>query len=327
MYLKRILYIGCVLSVFVSHNALGQFYKSGVDSSYIHNIESKWVLGGQFGSFQNSLRFSDPTQELTFELTSNVQPTVGIFVKYKKLPGLKVSIPVSSDNDSTQITSKGLNIGIHLNPIQGIIGDIYYSRLKRYNYSDIRNDLTFVVPVADVKTSNFAINGYYVLNHKKFSYKHAFAVGQRQIKKQGSWLFGLSFNSTSQEKESILFEGQELLFQKSDFQSIEALQVAILAGYAYNWIFGKKKNGFISAGAFFGPNFHQGDIRYLSLEDDSFSGSNLSAKVLLSGGLKMNSGLQILFKFFFNDYGYSLPTIDLRNELFDGELSIVKYLH
>lgn len=312
---------------FTSFHSNAQFLSNTINEEYIQPIDSKMIIGGQIGTFQvvNTFQIESPATELGFE--SNVQPTIGGYFKYKKLPGVKIAFPIGSEPDGNETTTKGFNLGLHFNPAQNVVADLYYSRLSRFNFVPNATDRNSSIPFNDVKTTNIALNAYYILNSDKFSYKNAFCVGQKQIKNAGSWMAGIGLNSTGLEKtQSITKDSLETFPNKIDFENISAIQAAILFGYVHNWKLGSKGKGFISAGMFMGPNFHSGNISYIELAEEKFSGINYTAKALLSAGIRSTKGTQIQFKVFFNDYGYSLPGVDLRNRIVDGELSVVRYI-
>lgn len=322
----RYFLLSCFVLVLSLCHLDAQFLDNSIDPEYIEKIPSKWVIGGQIGTFKDTRTLEHSDELYQYELASNVQPTIGVFLKYKNWPDVKIAFPISSEADSIEAKSTGFNISIHLNPVQNIIADLYYSKLKGYNFSDPSIRPERFTPYNNISTQNIAFNSFYIFNAEKFSFKHAFNVGQIQIKNAGSWMGGLTINSTSQEKTSQFFDVALPAIQLSDFESITAFQVALVAGYAQNWIFGKKQRGFMSLGMFFGPNFHKGTTRYIDLPEDQFQGVNYTAKFLFSTGFRLDNMLQLQFKVFYNDYGYSLKEVDLRNVLLDGELSIVKYL-
>lgn len=302
-----------------------QFFSSDLDAEYIELQESRFVIGGQILTFEDSRTLESGDEALKYELASNTPGAIGLFFKYKNWPSVKISFPINSDSKSREINSKGFKLGVHLNPVQNIVADIYYSKLSQFNHYD--NDSEFLTAVPDMSTTNLALNGYYIFSSDKYSYKHSFSVGQRQLKSAGSWMLGLSMNSTAQQKEEKLITEKSLFFQRTDFSDVSAIQAAVLFGYGHNFILGKNKRGFIGLGIFAGPNFHTGKIDYIELAEENFSGISYSYTSIVSGGAKFKNNLQLQFKVFVNDYGYGIPDAELRTGVSEAELSIVKYIY
>lgn len=297
---------------------------SKMDNEFIQKVDSKLIIGGLISTFQDTRELM-AADGVGYKLKSNLPGAIGLFFKYKNWPSVKLTVPIPTETEGNEVSTKGLRLGVHISPAQNVVVDLYYSNLSEFNQLTL--DEKQVAPLGDVSSKNIALNAYYIFNGSKFSYKHSFSVGQRQLKSAGSWMLGLSFNLTRQEKTTSVFQNQDRLLQLMDFTEISGTQISILGGYAHNWILGAKKKGFLSLGFFLGPNFNSGNINYSALPEDDFSSLNYSATSIVSGGVNFDNGLLLQFKVFTNDYGYRIPDVDLRSDLLEGELSLVKYVN
>lgn len=301
-----------------------QLLSNEIDSSYIATVESEWRIGVNIGTFQDIREFKHSDDLYNHELSTTVEPTLGLILKYKKWPTVKVAIPTPSDN-TTEAKTKGFRLSVHANPVQSIVMDVYYNRLKGYNYINLLDIDENTIGYDNLRARNFAVNAFHIFNSDRYSNKHGFDMGQDQLKNAGSWIVGTAVNLTYQKKTARLFKpaGRELAL--AEFSRIRAFQLAVLGGYAHNWLLGKRKRGFVSFGMFMGPNYHTGNISYLDLASDDFSGTSYAARFQFGIGHKSKRRTHFVFKVLGSFYGYSLPEVDLINRLIDGELRIVKY--
>ncbi len=320
-YMLLLTFLIFILSIDLS----AQFFSDNLNSEYIELQESRFIFGGQILTFEDSRILESGDEGLKYELASNAPGAIGLFFKYKNWPSVKLSFPLNSDIDGGEINSKGFKLGIHINPVQNFVADIYYNKLSQFNqYND---DDLFLATVPDMATSNISVNSYYIFSADKYSYKHAFSVGQRQLQSAGSWMLGLTLNRTKQDKEQKLINEKSVFFQRTDFTDVKAAQAAILFGYGHNFIFGRNKKGFFGFGLFMGPNFHSGTIEYVELDEEQFSGIDYTITSIVSGGAKFDNGMQVQLKVFVSDYGYGIPDASLRTGLTEAELSIIKYIY
>lgn len=91
-----------------------------------------------------------------------------------------------------------------------------------------------------IRSYMIGINGYYIFNHKRFSYPAAYAQSTVQKKSCGTWKVGMSFDL-----HELKFNYKELpqdipLSNDLKFKKNKYWNLSVSAGYAYNWVF--KKN-------------------------------------------------------------------------------------
>jgi hypothetical protein len=84
-----------------------------------------------------------------------------------------------------------------------------------------------------LKVSNIA--GYYIFNHRRFSFPAAFTQSYIQRRSAGSWLAGFSYQGGS------IKSNKELKERNADAPevNISVGHFGIGGGYAYNWVLGK----------------------------------------------------------------------------------------
>ena len=87
----------------------------------------------------------------------------------------------------------------------------------------------------NLKVANLA--GYYVFNHRRFSYPAAFTQSYLQRRSAGSWLLGLSYQGGTIESREELKERDP---DAPDFR-IKIGRLGVGGGYGYNLVLGKNK--------------------------------------------------------------------------------------
>ena len=159
---------------------------------------------------------------------------------------------------------RGIGVGMAINPYKwsGVYKDYefnfnyYSSRLSidaSYQRSttlagDIeRGDNYSRLESGDVTLKVLNVAGYYVFNHRRFSYSAAFTQSYIQRRSAGSWLAGISYQGGSIETTDALKERLRVGEQSSGMRNPNAPDTRIYighfgigGGYGYNWVLGKK---------------------------------------------------------------------------------------
>ncbi|MBO4906896.1 MAG: DUF4421 family protein [Bacteroidaceae bacterium] len=148
---------------------------------------------------------------------------------------------------------RGIGVGVAINPYKwsGVYKDYefnfnyYSSRLSldaSYQRSttlagDIeRGDVDSRLESGDVTLKVFNVAGYYVFNHRRFSYSAAFTQSYIQCRSAGSWLAGISYQGGSIETTDALKERNP----NAPDTRIYIGHFGIGSGYGYNWVLGKR---------------------------------------------------------------------------------------
>ena len=105
-----------------------------------------------------------------------------------------------------------------------ILGDIEYGNEEKSMES------------GDVAMKMLNVVGYYIFNHRRFSYSAAFTQSYIQRRSAGSWLAGFSYQGGSIETTEELKERAPNVPETCIYLG----HFGIGGGYAYNWVIGKK---------------------------------------------------------------------------------------
>ena len=115
-------------------------------------------------------------------------------------------------------------------------------KLKKVNgFDEIPSKHFYNYPVTGVKADIMSYSGYYVFNHRKFSYPAAYNQSTMQRKSCGSPMLGIGFS-----KQKLEFDYTKLppeltedgkIIDELKFDKINYKYFYVSGGYAYNWVF------------------------------------------------------------------------------------------
>ena len=114
--------------------------------------------------------------------------------------------------------------------------DASYHRSTTLSGDIKRGDYSGHLAKEGVKLKMANLAGYYVFNHRRFSYPAAFTQSYIQRRSAGSWLAGISYQGGS-------IETTEELKQRTPNAPDLKIHIGLLGlggGYGYNWALGKK---------------------------------------------------------------------------------------
>ena len=133
----------------------------------------------------------------------------------------------------TEITTRKTLWNGGLQSFKGYYLDNIDDYIKNWNTDDS-------VPVRpDITTFSLAVNGIYVMNHNKFSFKAAYSNSEWQHRTAGSWLFGGYFAAYGVSGDSSLIP-HNLVNNFPVFDSLQTLgsfTLGGIAGYTRTWVF------------------------------------------------------------------------------------------
>ena len=227
-------------------NYLDSSVIKSVDSNYIAVPKKPWQLIVRHKIDQMRITMhsvvddDDVFLDWTPTVVTNAANSVGLWLGYRGY-GLGYSFSVSKHSDyNFTIGAVGVSYGINL-------------RLRTINTKDLNADVFLKVkkPIdkeeAEGMNGNFdielyepirvhslVIDGYYMFNHKRFSYAAAYDQSNEQIRSAGSFMVGALWNAMSVRYNSD--KNTSLVDMMKNVGAFKIRQGSIGAGYAYNWV-------------------------------------------------------------------------------------------
>ena len=209
-----------------------RYYKTPYDTNYVVRPEGRLTL---------KLRLSQSGNSFHAKGTVN-----GIHSKADLRTSNKTTISVGA-------TYRGISAALAVNPAK--LGGFYNDYEMNLNYYSSRLSLdasyqrsgTLAGDIerdngngrlesGDVTMKMLNVAGYYVFNHRHFSYPAAFTQSYVQRRSAGSWLAGISYQGGSIETTDEL----KARVPNSPDTRIYIGHFGIGGGYAYNWVLRKK---------------------------------------------------------------------------------------
>lgn len=205
--------------------AARMYYNTHVDTNYVARPDCRWILelsanvsGAEIEArgIQDGIRYES-------ELRSAEKETFSLSVAYR---GFAVGVSLNPAHMHGRDNDFELNLSSYGNRIGG---EIVYHSAKTFSGSVNTERLEGVVNSGLVDQTILSVNGYYVFNHRRFSYPAAFARSYLQLRSAGSWMLGLSFW-----KSSIEVGQSEALGNEP--HRMRLLQAGAGGGYGYNFV-------------------------------------------------------------------------------------------
>lgn len=201
------------------------YYRTKVDTNYITRPDSKWIVKLRANLSGAEIATQGMLDEVQYKsvLNSAEKETFSISVAYRGL-GLGLSVNPAhlhgKDNDLE------FNLSSYSNKIGG---EVTFHSAKTFSGTVTMDDVENYVGCGLVSHTILSANGYYVFNHRRFSYPAALSQSYHQLRSAGSWMLGLSFWGGS-----IKVEQSEALNNQSF--NLYLTQIGIGGGYGYNLV-------------------------------------------------------------------------------------------
>ncbi len=201
-----------------------RYRRADIDTAYIMRPQTKWTLIARLnvsGSTIEAEGNNDGQHFFRSEMNSDYKSTLCAGVSYL---GLSLSMALNPAKLLGKYKDYELNFQSY-SPRYGF--DIAYQDAHNftgwYSVDGERQDFSTSADVFKLRTLN--VNGYYVFNHRRFSYPAAFAHSYIQRRSAGSFLLAASGQGQHGNQSD---DGQALNFKMTN--------IGIGAGYGYNYV-------------------------------------------------------------------------------------------
>ena len=162
--------------------------------------------------------------------------SLGLWFGYRGY-GLGYSVNLNKRSD-TYFTigavgsSYGINLRLRTFGMTEFNGDIYL-KTKNPDQELLNGNYDFEI-LEPIRVHSLIIDGYYMFNHKHFSYAAAYDQSAIQVRSAGSLMVGAMWNAMSVRYNSD--KNAALVSLMRDVGAFKVRQGSIGAGYAYNWV-------------------------------------------------------------------------------------------
>ena len=162
--------------------------------------------------------------------------SLGLWFGYRGY-GLGYSVNLNKRSD-TYFTigavgsSYGINLRLRTFGMTEFNGDIYL-KTKNPDQELLNGNYDFEI-LEPIRVHSLIIDGYYMFNHKHFSYAAAYDQSVFQKRSAGSLMAGLMYNYTHIDYASDL--NGDIIYMMDGLGRVKLWQGSVGVGYAYNWV-------------------------------------------------------------------------------------------
>lgn len=214
-----------------------------IDSLYIAPFEQKFSIQASVSNkFLSLSQEYDAKSMRNFSLLPNTPVNIGLGFSWKNL-SMSGSYGFQFLRDKTKGRTRSFDFQYHYYARKFVI-DLFLQNYRGYNKVYEDDDETYI-RASDVQMTQYGAHGMYVFNNRKFSYKAAYNLSEKQIKSAGGFLLGGSvFQSRIRSDSTLVLRHNKN--QQDNFQ------FGVNGGYGYTWVI--KKHYFISGSMTVGVN-------------------------------------------------------------------------
>ncbi len=222
---------------------------SKIDTNYIEDLSDNLNLFVYGKTKYKRFGIENKQTNQRINYLPNDKFNVGFGFNYKWMGlGLAFNLPFINNDDDKYGKTKRFDAQMNVFTHRFLL-DFYFNFYKGYYLSNrlitskLNNSKQYPL-VPSMTTSDFGLSYYYILNHKKFSYRASFVQNERQKKMCGSMILGviahLSHTSadTSLTPTSFLKDIDKI--GKYKLNSFSDFDLGPMFGYAYNFVIRKK---------------------------------------------------------------------------------------
>ena len=280
-----------------------RYYRTSYDTNYVVRPEGRLTLKVRLNQSGDAFHVKGERDGMSSkaDLSTSHKTTISVGASYR---GLSLALALNPDKikglyDDYEFTlsyySSKLSLDASYHRSTTLAGDIDRGgKAERMESGDV-----------NLKVANLA--GYYVFNHRRFSYPAAFTQSYLQRRSAGSWLAGISYQGGSIETRD------ELLARNPNAPDIfiHVGNLGIGGGYGYNLVLGRKWLFHISMM----PTFVIYTNNYMELNGERKRASHMRFNMIF------NERAAIVYNF--SPRLFAGTTLVMNNSVFDDKIMVV----
>ena len=209
-----------------------RYYKTPYDTNYVVRPEGSLTLKVRLNQSGDDIHAKGDKEGASSkaDLKTDFKTTVSIGASYR---GISAALAINPAKMKGAYKDYEFNLAYYSSRLSL---DASYHRSTSLAGDTERGNVIGHMEAGDVKMKMANLAGYYVFNHRRFSYSAAFTQSYIQRRSAGSWLAGISYQGGSIETTDELKERNP----NAPDVNIHIGLLGIGGGYGYNWVLGKK---------------------------------------------------------------------------------------
>ncbi|MCR4583978.1 MAG: DUF4421 domain-containing protein [Prevotella sp.] len=211
-----------------------RYHRANYDTNYIRRPDSRLTVKLRANLSGNAIYSRGAIEGIATkaDLKTAYRATMSVGFSY-----MGVSAGLAINPASLKGRNKDYELNINLFSRRFSL-DMAYQNSKTLSGDIHADDLVMEVEKGFVELHTINLTGYYIFNHRRFSYPAAFTQSYIQRRSAGSWLLGFSFQGSSAKTDAVEDDGfADAIFPET---RIYSGHFGIGGGYAHNFVFGRK---------------------------------------------------------------------------------------
>lgn len=199
-----------------------RYQRGDIDTNYVVRPQTKWTLTGRVNTSGAKItaKGDEEGRQFESEMTADYKTTISVGVSYL---GLSLNLSINP----AKMFGKYRDYELGFRSYGKRFGfDLAYQDAHNFKgwqeLDGVRQDFTISEEMFHLRTLN--VNGYYVFNHRRFSYPAAFSHSYIQCRSAGSFLLAASG------------QGQHGEVNAKTPLKFKMTNIGIGAGYGYNYV-------------------------------------------------------------------------------------------
>ena len=209
-----------------------RYYQTSYDTAYVARPEGRLTLKARLNQSGNDIHARGTVNgvESRADLRTSHKTTLSVAAIYR---GISAGFAINPAKMGGFYKDYEMNLNYYSARLSL---DASYQRSTTLAGDIMRGDIDSRLESDDIKMKVLNVAGYYIFNHRLFSYAAAFTQSYIQRRSAGSWLAGFSYQGGSIKTTDALLSRNP----NAPDSRIYVGHFGIGGGYGYNWVLGKK---------------------------------------------------------------------------------------
>lgn len=279
-----------------------RYFKSSYDTNYVVRPEGRLMLKARVNLSGDDFHVRGEQEgfKAKADLTTKHKTTLSIAASYR---GITAAMAFNPAKIKGTYKDYELNLVYYSSRLSL---DASYHRSTTLSGDIRKGDVYGHMEPGELKVKMANIAGYYIFNHRRFSYAAAYSQSYIQRRSAGSWLAGISYQGGS------VVTTDELKERKPDANDIY-IHLGLLGiggGYAYNWVLGKR--WLINLSML--PTFVVYNHNYMTVNDERRNAQHVRFSMIFNERVAIVCNISPRY--------FAGTTLTMGNTLFDNDLII-----
>ncbi|WP_430900600.1 MULTISPECIES: DUF4421 domain-containing protein [unclassified Paraflavitalea] len=229
-----------IIAVFSLNNSMLAQTGAERDSSYVESFDDQLTLRTYLSQKYTIFNVNGKGNQYFLQYRPNTNLNLGLGATYR---GLTINLGYGLkflNKDSDKGTTKYLDLQSHLYGKKWRIDGFgqFYKGYFLFPKGTAASSVNSYYIRPDIAVNELGVSAYYILNHRKYSYRAAFIQDEWQKKSSGSLLVGGVFVAGRVKGDSAFVPSSRAsLYEQAAIRYLSYVQAGPGIGYSYTWVY------------------------------------------------------------------------------------------